>query len=318
MKKQSQRSASIESLTSKIPQAGSFAITIFGDLISVHGGEVWLGGFVKLMSCFGLNEQQVRTALFRLSRDNWLIAKVVGRRSYYKFAPEGLRQFEQVAERIYAASLPNWEGEWTFVMADAVRGRERDNLRRRLGWLGFGLLPSGLLIHPTSNQETLKETINDLGMSDNVIVWKGYLQDSDRAGEVSSIAWDLAATELKYKEFVNLYEAFVPFVSGLSDLESFILRCRLVHDYRRILLRSPDLPEDLLPENWSGLKAMSIMVDIYKSIHEKSWRFAQSALENSSGVFPAPVLDYYARLGGLRAGINYHDGILSLDERSAL
>ena len=305
MKRMYPRRDSVEHLLRKVPQAGSFAITIFGDLISVHGGEVWLGSFVKLMSYFGLNEQQVRTALFRLSRDNWLMSEAVGRRSYYKFSTEGLRQFEQVAQRIYAASLPSWEGEWTFVMPDSVRGQARDALRRRLGWLGFGILPSGVLIHPTSAMEILQETISDLGLAENVIVWKGYLQDSSRAVEVARMAWNLGSAEIKYKEFADLYEGFVPELSGLSDMETFVLRCRLVHDYRRILLRAPDLPEELLSPDWSGLRAMSVMVDIYKCVHEKSWRFAQRILENSCGVFPIPSLDYYTRVGGLGEDDSY-------------
>ncbi|MEQ8661633.1 MAG: phenylacetic acid degradation operon negative regulatory protein PaaX, partial [Gammaproteobacteria bacterium] len=44
------------------PRAGSLVVTLFGDVVSQHGGSVWLGALVAALARFGLNAGQVRTA----------------------------------------------------------------------------------------------------------------------------------------------------------------------------------------------------------------------------------------------------------------
>ena len=70
-------------------RAGSLIITVFGDAIAPRGGTVWIGSLIRALSDFDISERLVRTSVFRLVRDDWLIASQVGRRSYYSLSEEG-------------------------------------------------------------------------------------------------------------------------------------------------------------------------------------------------------------------------------------
>ena len=54
-------------------RAGSLIISLFGDSISQHGNSIWLGSLIESLEPFGLNARQIRTAVFRLVKENWLI-----------------------------------------------------------------------------------------------------------------------------------------------------------------------------------------------------------------------------------------------------
>ena len=62
-------------------KGSSLVMTLFGDAIAVRGQAVWLSGLIKLASPFGLSSRLVRTSVYRLVADDWLLASREGRRS---------------------------------------------------------------------------------------------------------------------------------------------------------------------------------------------------------------------------------------------
>ena len=78
----------------------SLIITIYGDFIAPHGGTVWLGSFIRLVQALGLNERMVRTSVYRLSQEKWLVSQQLGRKSYYSLTTSGRRRFEHAYRRI--------------------------------------------------------------------------------------------------------------------------------------------------------------------------------------------------------------------------
>ena len=138
-------------LQARPPRAGSLIITVFGDSISGFSSAVGLASFITCLEPFGLNARQIRTAVFRLVKDDWLACEKIGRKSYYSFTEFGRRQFERSARRIYAARPASWDGLWTLVLPAFVEGGARDELKRELSWLGFGTLATGVLAHPSAD-----------------------------------------------------------------------------------------------------------------------------------------------------------------------
>ena len=119
--------------------ANSLIISVYGDLIAVHGGVVWLADLIRLMAPFGLNERVVRTSVYRLVQDDWLESGQVGRRSYYRLAAAGMRRFAPAWRRIFEPEGEGWSGTWQVVMLpSALEARVADNLRRELSWAGYG------------------------------------------------------------------------------------------------------------------------------------------------------------------------------------
>ena len=73
-------------------QAGSLIISVFGDAVLPRGGRIWLGSLIRLLEPLGLNERLVRTSVFRLARDEWLVSEPCGRRTDYMLTPSGLQR----------------------------------------------------------------------------------------------------------------------------------------------------------------------------------------------------------------------------------
>ena len=49
--------------------------------------------------------------------------------------------------------------------------------------------------------------------------------------------------------------------------QCFVVRTLLIHAYRRVLLRDPQLPPALLPLDWPGAAAYALCRDFYRLTH---------------------------------------------------
>lgn len=285
------------------PRAGSLTVTLFGDCIAEQGATVWLADAVRVLEDFGLNAQQIRTAVYRLGQDGWLDSEQHGRRSLCRLSATGRDQFGRAAERIYAAATPPWDGRWTLVMPARVTADARDELRRRLGWSGFALLTNGVLAHPWPERASLDATLDELGLADEVLVFDAASGGPEQAlRELVGDAWKLDDVSQRYHRFMHRFEPALTLLRGggdVSDHEAFLLRTLLVHEYRRILLRTVDLPPVLLPADWHGGAARELVRTLYGLLHEAAARDACERLRNERGPLAWPGARHFARFGGL-------------------
>jgi phenylacetic acid degradation operon negative regulatory protein len=289
-------------LTILAPRAGSLVVTVFGDSIATQGNSVWLGGLVAVMERFGLNARQIRTAIFRLGRDGWLQSSLRGRRSYYAFSVSGERQYARSAERIYAPAAVEWDGQWTLVTSGALPTTLRDELRRRLGWLGFGALGAGLLAHPHAALGTVHDVLSELRCEGQVVVWCATPEFDAPLAELVRVSWRLDELAVRFEQFISRFSAFESLLDNVPTVQAcdaFVLRTLLIHEYRRILLKSTELPPALLPARWPGHSARALTARLYARLHGAASEFCSTALENDAGALPAPSSAYFQRFGGL-------------------
>ena len=292
----------------KPARTGSLIITVFGDSVAQHGNSIWLGSLIRLLQPFGLNPRQIRTAVFRLAREDWLVARQVGRKSYYSLSESGLRQCSRAARRIYAARQPAWDGRWTLVLVAALDGEERDQLRRELLWLGYGTLSPGVLAHPTADRSLLDEVLQRRRAAPPVVVFEARTPDPGSADSLRTLCqdcWGLDALAARYLEFVRrfrpVYQALQSSAAPLAEDRSFQLRTLLIHEYRRILLHDTDLPDELLPANWTGRMAFNLTGNLYRGVEAGAERYLAEAVETIDGGLPPPDHGYLGRFGGLAA-----------------
>jgi phenylacetic acid degradation operon negative regulatory protein len=294
------------------PRAKSLLVTVWGDAIAPHGAGIWLGSLIRLVAPLGLNERLVRTSVLRLTREGWFTATRVGRRSYYgmtEFAHKAL--VAEPPRRIYAAAPTPWDGTWHLVLTGLGAGTSRLDretrlaLRRELGWLGFGAVAPGVFAHPNPDRASLERALDKLGIADRVARMNATPEGLGRARDLLESCWDLDALAAAYRRFIErfrpIWQSFDKGSLAEPDPETcFVLRALLIHEYRRIILRDPELPVELLSPDWAGASARMLCRNLYRRVAPAAERFVMSVLETADGPLPDPRPYYFQRFGGLR------------------
>ncbi|MGO8912253.1 MAG: phenylacetic acid degradation operon negative regulatory protein PaaX [Bradyrhizobium sp.] len=288
-------------------RANSLIITIYGDMIAPHGGTVWLGGLIRLVEPLGLNPRAVRTSVFRLSREKWLVSEQIGRRSYYSLTAMGRRRFEHAFHRIYDDAHVAWEGDWQVVLTpgDGLTPALRETLRKELLWEGYAAITPGVLMHPSSQTDALLDILQIAGLHDKVVVLQakavGALS-SRPLKELVDQCWNLGEVAAEYQSFIERFRSVARALRSASALDGeqcFVTRTLLMHEFRRVQLRDPSLPRQLLPESWPGNTARAMCRDIYQLCWRQTETHLMKMLETADGPLPPAAKRFHARFGGI-------------------
>lgn len=295
-------------LTQRPPRANSLIITVYGDMIAPHGGTVWLGSFIKLAQPLGLNPRMVRTSVFRLSREKWLVSEQIGRRSYYSLTATGRRRFEHAYRRIYEVPSDSWNGAWQLVVLprDGLAPNVREALRKELQWEGFAAIAPGILAHPSAQSDSLVDILQGTGTHDKVVVLQANTLGALAQQPLKDLAeqcWNLAQVAAGYRGFLTRFRGIARALQSASTLDAeqcFVIRAMLMHEFRRVQLRDPQLPRQLLPADWPGDSARALCRDIYRLCQHPTEEHLMRVLETADGPLPPAAPSFYARFGGLQ------------------
>lgn len=279
--------------------AGSLIITLFGDAVLPRGGRVWLGSVIQLLEPLGVNERLVRTAVYRLVQDGWLTTEARGRRTDYLLTAAGRARAEEAARQIYAPRAPRWDLHWRLLLTTgALAARERERLRRSLYWQGYGELPGGVFVHPSADLDATLEALQADGLGERRrdllplraqrLPLRGTAPDRDLVHQ----AWNLDALAQAYTAFVARYAPIAAQVhtrGAPAPAPAFLARTLLIHDWRRLLLRDPQLPQELLPRGWPGEQARDVCRRLYRALLEPAERHLDERLCLADGHVPGAV-----------------------------
>lgn len=269
------------------PRAKSLIVTVFGDSIAPHGGRLWMGSLIRLMAPLGVNERLVRTAVQRLTAEQWLHSVPVGRRSWYGLTDAGRQRIDSVYTRIYAMRPLPWDGAWRIALAlhPALTDAQRSALQREFGWLGFGGVAPGVYVHPGIADAVVQATLAELGLTGKVVQMTARC--ADLAGDES--LRDLVLARQDMASVAALYEEFLAVFTPLRDAldrgaaldgeQAFRLRSGLVHLFRRALLRDPQFPAAMLPTDWPGIPAQALCRDLYRQVSAAAEDWLMAELE---------------------------------------
>jgi phenylacetic acid degradation operon negative regulatory protein len=272
------------------PSAQSLLVTLFGDCVAVHGGRVWLGSLIDALAPFGIGDRLTRTSVFRLVQDDWLAVERSGRRAYYAFTEHGRREYERTARRVYATERAPWDGAWTLAIPHAVSGPARERLRASLGWIGFGQLSPGVFAHPSADRVALADLIDEQKLGDRVLIVDARIGDVASLGAIAQARWNVTQLATRYRRFVADFEPLTAQPLQRTDGRiGFVARTLLIHEYRRILLTDPDLPDALLPTDWPGRDAAQLTRTLYRKLARATNEFVMARFVNADG--PVPPAD---------------------------
>lgn len=259
----------------------SMIFTLFGDYIRYYGNEIWMGSLIKLLEPFHHNEQSVRSAISRMSKQGWVVSRKETNKSYYSLTERGKKRMEEAAGRIYRIEPEKWDGTWRMLLYNIPEEKRqiRDELRKELIWSGFGLLSNGVWITPNNLKEQIYDIIDKYEIKEFVYFFEAENEGFQANQQIIRSCWDIDHINNLYQKFIHAYENKMienckKIEQGqMSDKECFVERTLLVHYYRKSLFVDPGIPKELLPKKWLGEYAAKLFNDYYKILAAKANTF---------------------------------------------
>lgn len=114
--------------------------------------------------------------------------------------------------------------------------------------------------------------------------------------------WSLDDIDARYLAFGKGFRPLMKAMmkdKQLTEKSAFIVRTLLIQEYRKVLLRDPQLPAELLPTNWHGAAAYQLCRNLYRLVHADADAYLDKQLESADGPLPPPVSSFMRRFGGL-------------------
>lgn len=206
----------------------SLMVSLFGDLAQKPGQSISGPVLSSIMADLGIKPEATRVALHRLRNDGWLVSEKTGRTSRHSLSPRGLSESAAASPRIYAGPDAGADG-WQLVIAPET-GAEAPETMAALGFCPVmprvyvgpadAKVPAGLLALP----------------GDHAPAWLCAQAEPNEASGYRALLGIL----------LPLAESLP---ADLPPQARAVLRCLIVHNWRRLILKYPALPQPLVREN---------------------------------------------------------------------
>ena len=246
----------------------SLIITLFGDVVVPRGGVISATTVGLIMAKLGIEAGAVRTALSRLASDGWIIREKIGRNAFYRLSTNGDELFEKASSRIYAPLTSHEQRNSNWMIAIADRSGNGDmTWAEQFEGLCF---TSNIALFNEPSQE-LRQVAED----EECLLLEGDL--------MSLPPWirqkiEPDSSREAYLELIQLFSEFEP----NTDLEAIAGRTLLIHQWRRQLLRTPDLPAALFSSDWPGFQARKRVAELYKQLFAQSENWLDDQMEKQA------------------------------------
>ena len=226
----------------------SLLVTVFGDLSLDSALD---GPTLKaIMAEVGIKPEATRVALHRLRSDGWITSQRSGRTSRYSLTIKGQRDSAAARPRIYGR--PEDMGRGAQVFLTAKNGNTLDpadyaQIAPRLFISGFGTAcpPGAMVLDPSDLPAWLGAQIETPGLRE------GY-------NALYAVLIDVVAV-----------------LKTVTPLQIAVLRVLIVHAWRRLTLKHPDLPRTAHSSDWRGHDCRALVT----SLLDRLARPAQDAIK---------------------------------------
>jgi phenylacetic acid degradation operon negative regulatory protein len=192
-----------------------------------------------------------------LGRDGWVDSERAGRISHYRLSPSGLARFTEATSRIYAPPRPSAVTAW------ALSSEGTPQTAVALG---------GLWLAPADTPQTPRPAFRLVGrLTDLAPAMRDSLISAEHATALRRLMTDLDRLD------------------GLASdpLTHAAARILLIHRWRRIVLRYPDLPPEVLPADLASLAPRARVAAAYHHLSPGTEAWLDSAEGEIAAMPPA-------------------------------
>jgi phenylacetic acid degradation operon negative regulatory protein len=267
-------------------QARSALFDLYGDYLRPRGGRAPVAALVRLLAPLGIAAPAVRTAVSRMVRQGWLHPLRLSTGPGYLLTPKAARRLDEAAARIYRTGGTSWDGRFDLVVIDPPAQRaDRGRLASNLSFLGYGAIDSATWVAARSTDE-VETLLHESGIRFERFT-ASHAGGADGSAALVRRAWDLAEIGAAYEEFVRELTPVVSGVGPASDDEAaYSARFALVHAWRTFLFRDPQLPPELLPDQWPGVAAARFFDTHAARLRPAADRYVDRCLELAAARLP--------------------------------
>lgn len=254
-------------------------LDIFGDYLRYVGSEVRASDLVTLLSALGVEASTTRVTLSRLKQEGWFSTARIGRETIYRLSDEMLDVLIDGRARIFQPYAEEWDGAWTQVVfqLDESDRTVRDQLKKRLAWLGFGPLTSSTWLAPNDRREQAGRLRQEFASATiDVLEMRSEGVESDR--DLAARCWDLITLNDDYSQFIDEHLELATSFRDLTGPAALAARTELVSTYRHFPFRDPSLPVALRPHDWSGATAHSMFLAAHRSLAPAATVYVESVI----------------------------------------
>lgn len=236
--------------------ARSALFDLYGDHLLGRGGTAPVAALIRLLDPLGIRAPAVRTAISRMVAQGWLEPVEDGTPSApgYRVTDRARVRLDRAATRIYRTGGDAWDGVWHVRVLGPIADRSRrERVRSQLRFLGMAPVTDSTWVspHPSVEVDQLlhDEKIDAVGLSTSDIGPVARLLEAFGVDELSGsyAEWLAGATDL-------VAAAGTP-GEPTDDVTAYVVRCELLHSWRKFLFTDPGLPSSLLPPDWPGRRA---------------------------------------------------------------
>lgn len=236
----------------------SLVVTVFGDAVQHRGGRIATLRLQHLLERVGVEAGALRTALSRLTSDGWVVRDREGRNSFYRLSANAQAEISAASVDIYAAPRSGRVGEW--VMASGAMAPDKGIEVATNLWLISAHLA--------------------VDMPDHICL-KGALASFPES----------FAKQVLSKEHQSALVALHNDISALkgvdlTPLNAMAARMLLIHRWRRIVLRFPEVPPELFPAGFIISNPRKMVANAYGALAETSEVWLGSSVH---GLAPMPA-----------------------------
>ncbi|WP_406316190.1 PaaX family transcriptional regulator C-terminal domain-containing protein [Streptomyces sp. NBC_00118] len=250
----------------------SLIVTLYGAYGRGFPGPVPVAELIRLLGAVGVDAPAVRSCVSRLKRRGLLLPKrTASGAAGYALSPAARQLLDDGDRRIYGAPAGEADG-WVlavFSVPEAERAK-RHVLRSRLAGLGFGSAAPGVWIAPAGLHEETRHTLERLGLSPYVDLFRGEHLGFAATADAVARWWDLDRLAALHAAFLDEH---APVLAAWQDRspgeaapeEAYRDYLLALDSWRHLPYADPGLPAGLLPARWPGTRSASV----FRALHER-------------------------------------------------
>jgi len=203
-----------------------------------------------------ISYDSIKRALSRLKKKGWVEVLGRGNKVTVQITKQGRKRLEAIVP--FYDEKRVWDGKLYLITYD-IPERQRDDrelLRRYLRKIGCGRFQDSVWLTPYNPTGVLRDFIGERGLSGAVVV--SCVGKDGNVGQED--ARDLVARIFQLEELNDRYADYLEEFGGGGKIS----RSKAIFDFLSILGDDPQLPFELLPDDWVGGEAYVLFRKICK------------------------------------------------------